>query len=191
LETTNLIIKIKSRCRDNESSLGKKRDNIATVVSNFKDKRLKELTQVINNSKDTSSGLKLCAITGVTGIGKSELAKAYASKLPDSQGIFRWRLDPDSDPTSSNSAQVSYQQAYAMLLYNFDLGLRKAYASETPDQVHLRVKETLWQRIDEYPTWIIIFDNASSYDDIRHYLPTTCRSKGLILVTSQKSIFCQ
>ena len=190
LERRNVVIKISKSSEQNKPDFrGKKNSNLTAVVSNFKSKRLEELRQRINELEQEASGLILCATTGVAGSGKSELAKAYAWELPRSPDVFRWRLDPDPDTTDNKATKVSYQQAYSELIYNFGIQSTKVYETETPEQMHRRLLSMLWQKINQYPKWIIIFDNAESYTDIKDYLPTDPCIKGLILITTRQSHF--
>ena len=153
----------------------------------FKSRRLQELTQQLNILREKNQGMVLCAITGIAGCGKSELAKAYAWGLPISPCTFRWRLDPDPDNTDNKATKVSYQQAYSALLYNFGIQQIKAYDTETPQQTQERLLSMLWQRINRYQEWVIIFDNVGSYMDVKNYLPKDPSIKGLVLLTSQQS----
>lgn len=161
------------------------------IVNHFKRQRLDELKVRVRSLRHSNSGLIRCAITGVAGCGKSELAKAYAWEFPDSPTLFRWRLDPDT--SQNNASQVSYLQAYTALLANFRLDeSRKAYDSETPEQIHQRLFMILWKAINQYSSWIVIFDNAVSYVDIQRYLPSSIPNlKGYVVVTTQTSNFFQ
>ena len=47
----------------------------------------------------------------------------------------------------------------------------------------------LWQRVNLYSKWIIIFDNVGSYIDIKYYLPPDPSIKGVIFITTQQSRF--
>ena len=158
-------------------------------MSHFKRQRLEELKDRIEILKLINHNVILCAITGVAGSGKSELAKAYASELLESLDTFRWRLDPDPDATDNKATKVSYQQAYSELLYNFEIQPIKAYENETSEQMHRSLVSILWHRINQYSKWIVIFDNAGSYTDIKNYLPTDPFITGLILITTQQSHF--
>ena len=160
------------------------------MVSHFKRKRLEELRQRIKELKRQPSDLILCAIIGIAGCGKTELAKAYAWELSGSPHAFRWRLDPDPDSTQNNSSEVSYQHAFFQLLHNFRVPTSKAYDAETPEEMHQRLNHILWMRIRQFSSWIVIFDNAGSKKDIQQYLPPKeLEHQGTILITSQQSHF--
>ena len=164
--------------------------NLTAIVSHYKPKKLLQLRERIQRLQERSTGLIMCAITGVAGCGKSELAKTYAFK---SEAAFKWRLDPDSDSSPNNASQMSYQQAYLQLLQDFNLHFLNAYESETSESFHQRQKTLLWKKINQYGSWIIIFDHAGSYTDIKSYLPINSGMdsdiKGQILITTQNQNF--
>lgn len=168
---------------------GKKRTNLTSMVTHFKTKRLDELNAQIQVLKEKNTSVVMYAITGVAGCGKSELAKAYAWQFCTVANSFVWRLDPDPDITNNIASPVSYQQAYAELLDNFNLEALKPYDSETPEMFHKRRSGLLWIKITQYDSWILIFDNAGSYIDTADYLPPDSIVRGLVLITTQQSHF--
>jgi hypothetical protein len=88
------LLKSLDLSRGDNDYLSKSKNNFTVRVSYFKSKRLKELCERINDLKPRKSGVILCAITGVAGCGKSELAKAHALEklvFPNTQRTFRWR----------------------------------------------------------------------------------------------------
>ena len=133
-----------------------------------------------------------CAITGVAGSGKSELAKAYVTQCRTSTN-FIWRLDPDPDTSYNDAKQILYTSAFKELLYNFDLENKVAFRGETLGQMHRRLVRSLWGKISQYSESMLIFDNAATCADIEKYLPTDPdikdSVKGLILVTTQNLYF--
>lgn len=174
---------------EDKKTPGPRNRNLNQVVGYFKPKRQDELQQRIMLLKQDNPGLVMCAITGVAGCGKSELAKAYAwqfSTMPDS---FVWRLDSDPDTSNNIASQVSYRQAYDQLLDNFNLHVLKPYDFETPKMFKQRRDSILWNTIIQYDSWILIFDNAGSYTDVAGYLPPDSIVRGLVLITTQQSHF--
>ena len=176
-----------------QTPLNTKKSNLTAEVSHFKGKRLDELKTRIQELEGSNEILIKCAITGVAGCGKSELAKVYASKWGDPLTTFRWRLDPDPNSDPNNASNFSYQQAFAQLLTNFGIQDLKAYETETPEHHHQRLNDMLWNTINNScPQWIIIFDNAGSLNDIKKYLPPPfirSRIKPQILVTTRNPFF--
>ena len=171
--------------------IDEKNNNLGPIVDHFKSGRLDELMEKIKLLRQKKRRLTLCAITGPAGSGKSELAKAYIAKYSNvTTSFFGWRLTPD--PVNNSyfpNVSTSYQQAYSALLHNFSMQQLKAYETETFEEVRNRLLLMVWRRINRYTQWIVIFDNAESYNDIKKYLPSETFLNGLILVTSQQSNF--
>jgi hypothetical protein len=169
---------------------GKRHYNLTSIIENYNGSYLRHLQQRILDLKKSAKPLIYCAITGVAGSGKSELAKAYATQCRTSTN-FIWRLDPDL--SHNDATQISYQAAFAELLFNFHLEINAAYPQETPEQIHQRVVGSLWAKIHQFPESMLIFDNAATYVDIEKYLPTDPDIKncitGLIVVTTQNLYF--
>jgi tetratricopeptide (TPR) repeat protein len=196
LQRSRVIVRIiESDNEDQKTDIsGKMSHNLTKLVSHFQPQRLKDLKARIAALEQRKSRLLMCAITGVAGCGKSEVAKAYAWDLdpdtdPRSTLFFRWRLDPDPDSADNQSTKTLYRLAYEALLYNFGITSVKAYETETDEQMHNRLRRILWQRINQYSKSVIIFDNAFSYDDIKPYICVDADIQGVILVTTQNSLF--
>ena len=182
--------------RQEQVPLQFRNNNLTHEVKYFKRHRLHELKQkiqVLRNLRGNNSESIQCAITGLAGCGKSELAKVYAleyefeNETGEAIEAFRWYLE--ADPIQNHVAHASYQQAYDELLYNFGIQATRAYKTETDEHMHNRLKSMLWQKITHYSQWIVIFDNAFVEDDIQKYLPLEWENPGQILVTTQNSSF--
>ena len=155
--------------------------NIGSIADNFKSRRLEDLRLHIKSLGLKTSETLLCAITGVAGCGKTELAKAYATD--DLGTSFRWRLDPDNTSTNSVST-ISYLRAYAFLRGN----LKVAEALNPDEMSRQRTLAEVWAVVSQYKEWIIIFDNATSHQEITHYLQGI-PSGGTVLITTQTKQF--
>ena len=162
--------------------------NLTQVVPHFKSARLIALQEFMLQVPRSKSLAVMCAITGVAGCGKTELAKEYARYYgSDSQSrIFRWRLDVDP---GMSDIQMSYEPAYLNLLENFSVNFTAPNQSESRTLFHQRRNDALWDKINTFDSWVIIFDNANSLSDIKEYLPKDCKGGGLVLITSQQSSF--
>ena len=174
---------------DNGNFLGKISNNLMPVVTHFKPKKLDDLKARILILKNTNPQTTVCAITGIAGCGKSELAKAYGWEHSNSSETFRWRLDSEPDETQDTASKKSYFQAYSRLVENFGFTFRKEFDSETPELLHQRLISAVWKKISQYSSWIVIFDDAASYADIERYLPLEPQIKGQILVTTRSPLF--
>ena len=190
LERRNVVIRfVGSSKKKRKKRLAIQHCNLAALTPCFRSKRLEELVIRINLLK--LEGCNMCAITGLTGTGKSEMAKGYAWGLdndPSSAKVFRWRLNPDQ--LDKEGDVISYQQSYFELLRNFGIPLQKVDDTETLKSKDERLNRILWARINEYPSCVFIFDNARSITDIEKYLPPeTLQIRGQILVTTQSPKF--
>jgi tetratricopeptide (TPR) repeat protein len=186
LDRRNVVIRIiGSPKKKRKKRLVIQHCNLAALTPSFRAKRLEDLITRIETLR--RENCNTCAITGLTGTGKSELAKAYAWGLdndPTSAKVFRWRLNPDQMDKEGDT--ISYQQSYLELLRNFGIPLQKVDDTETPKDREQRLNRVLWAMINEYPSWVVIFDNAGTITDIQKYLPPPqTQIKGQILVTTQ------
>ena len=124
LTSANFDVELKKKVHTDSKAdryEAKKQTNLTSMVTPFKAKRLDELKTRIQLLQQPGPGVIICAITGIAGCGKSELAKAHAWQFCTKPNNFVWRLDPDPDTTNNTASTVSYQKAYAQLLDNFNL----------------------------------------------------------------------
>ena len=183
---TNVKLKDQMPIKSIQNNLGKK-------VQHFKRQHLKKLKDKIQELQTSQLNWITCAITGVAGCGKSELAKVYALEYGSSplnpSKVFRWRLDPDPDTSQNNATRVSYQRAFADVLYNFGIQNVKIYDSEPEDLMQQRLNGMLWEKITQCPQWIVIFDNAFIETDTQKYYPSEAKNRGQIIITTQNNNF--
>jgi tetratricopeptide (TPR) repeat protein len=110
------------------------------------------------------------AITGLGGVGKTQIALAYAYRYAASYRVIWW-------VRAENSAIIDtdyYKLAQV-------LGLQDPAADR--EQVIRYVKEWLEKHYD----WLVIFDNAMDYGQIQEYLPKF--KKGHLLITTRNTHF--
>lgn len=167
------------------------RDNLPPTTTNFKTRRLEQLSQKIDHLElDNSQNTIICAITGIAGCGKSELAMAYARRYCwNSSSKFLWRLDPDFTSSHEEIRKFSYNRAHLELLHNFRLEKLQQLPYENNDQFSRRRNNLLWDKIHQYSCRVIIFDNADAYANIKNYLPENQSANDLILITTQDPQF--
>jgi tetratricopeptide (TPR) repeat protein len=184
-----ILFNSSSDAKDEKTKL-KKRSNFLDYArdTHFKVARLVELKKKLADAPSTN--LLVCAITGITGCGKTELSKVYLREyLQEHPYAFGWYLGPDPVPHPMNpKAAVSYEQSYSTLLENFGISIKK-YQAKSPKDRHESSLSAVWQKISEYETCVVVFDNAQSFLDIQDYIPLTSTIKGAILVTTNNQEF--
>lgn len=119
------------------------------------------------------------SITGVSGIGKSELAKYYLNKNNSKYKIVWW-FDATKDLTSQ-FYQFAVEWNAVFLNPNDQIPLTKLSIKGVVGYMknHLRRTEK---------EWIIIFDNAISEEEIKDYIPLVHQGDPIqkhVLITSQ------
>jgi tetratricopeptide (TPR) repeat protein len=107
------------------------------------------------------------AITGLGGIGKSQLALAYATRHRGEYDLVRWL--PAEEPASLAAAYMALAPA---------LGL----PADAPDQAALIA--AIREQLESRERFLLVFDNASGPVDLRPYLPRG--GKGHVLITSRE-----
>ncbi|CAJ1378627.1 unnamed protein product [Effrenium voratum] len=128
--------------------------------------RLEELRTVWNKFQPNVAGqcaiVQTRAITGLGGVGKTQLAKAFAIRNREQYDIILW-VDAERDlPTS-------FRDCVSALV---DLG-----PELTPLQVKVKLDDFLRNR-----RWLIVFDNVEQAEDIEHHRPS---GVGHVLITSR------
>ena len=105
------------------------------------------------------------ALRGLGGVGKTQLALEYAYRHAADYSVVWWV------PSETSPATV-----YAELCR--ELGLPEAAASESEVRVQAAKR---W--LERHAGWLLVFDNATEPEAIRHYLPQG--SSGHVIITSR------
>ena len=130
--------------------------------------RLAELKSV--DAKFESSGecaiVQTRAITGLGGVGKTQLAKAFAYHRQANYDVILW-VDAERD------VATSFRECASVLV---DLG-----PELTPRQVKVKVEEFLHQK-----KWLIVFDNVERACEIENFRPS---GVGHVLITSRYQLW--
>ena len=126
--------------------------------------RLDELQRV--QERFVSSGecaiVQTRAITGLGGVGKTQLAKAFAHSQQAEYDVILW-IDAERD------VATSFRESASVLV---ELG-----PELTPPQVKAKLEDFLTGK-----KWLIVFDNVEHENDIRMFRPN---AGGHILITSR------
>lgn len=118
---------------------------------------------------------KILTLVGITGIGKTQLAKEYAHTSYKKYDIIWW-LDAseDLDPQFKEFSLAWNSKMKGELIPTEHLS-SKALVNCVKDKLRTTSKK-----------WLLVFDNASNKDNIRQYFPETHGKSSMhILVTSQ------
>ncbi|KAF2446062.1 hypothetical protein P171DRAFT_519658 [Karstenula rhodostoma CBS 690.94] len=117
-----------------------------------------------------------CILQGLGGIGKTQTAHEYTRRhKSDYDAIFWIRAD------TASSIAAGYAEIAGIL------GLA--------DTVEVEPNENQGQAIDTVKrwlsstdkTWLLVFDNVESDDDLNRHLPPSIRTKSAVIITTQKT----
>jgi hypothetical protein len=115
----------------------------------------------------TSGLLAVCALKGMGGVGKTQLALEYAFRHADEYQVVAWLRAEDAGTLDADFARLAAA-----------LGLPEADAPEE----HRRIDAAkAW--LANHDRWLLIFDNAPDPRLIRSYLPRN--ESGHVLITSR------
>jgi tetratricopeptide (TPR) repeat protein len=126
--------------------------------------------------------VKIIALTGIGGAGKTTLARQYAQqrKTP-----FVWELNAETE----DSLIESFSELAAAFAQTASEKQAIAFARQKIGQKENRQKilNYVQNRLKNTEGWILIFDNSTSEIDLKPYLPLDMagRGKGKIILTSR------
>ena len=125
----------------------------------------------INKLLMQKEGIRICqTISGLGGIGKTQLAIEYAYRHCNSFSNAIWFVVAETTATIQNH--------FVAFAENFSLPLQPDY---NPEDLQREVKNWL----SENKNWLIIFDNVESYDIVRPYLPQ--KINGRLIITTRNT----
>ena len=107
------------------------------------------------------------AISGLGGVGKSQLALEYAYRHDSMYDVVWWLRAEEPATLSSDFADL-------------------AIPLELPEQTATDrgvIEEAVLRWLDSHERWLLIFDNASAPDEIRRYIPKS--ATGHVIITSR------
>ena len=133
---------------------------------------LKELHKRFFTKRNNPS-VKIQVITGLGGVGKSEIAKEYASRYGNKYKYIWW---------INAETQASINNAYISFAQKNKLGL----PDDKLETIIHSVKDWWMQQNEK---WLFIYDNAENKKIIDYYCPSPCKQGQHVLVTSRNVQF--
>ncbi|MEV4756101.1 FxSxx-COOH system tetratricopeptide repeat protein [Micromonospora sp. NPDC049559] len=139
---------------------------VANVQFTGREYDLRELRRVLRLTQ--SGGSPLVVLHGLGGVGKTQIALEYVHRFRGAYDLIWW---VGADPALFIDTALG------------DLGKRMGL----PEQANLpamvrAVLDTLGKG-EAYPRWLLVFDNAEEFEEIKNFLPQGVR--GHVLVTSR------
>jgi ATP/maltotriose-dependent transcriptional regulator MalT len=191
-----MIVKMNKRTRKSLTSIGRKFENfsISFSLADVSETehfvaREKELAE-IHTALSGDGSRRIAALHGLGGMGKTQLAVAYAKRYRDSYSAIFWLNIKDEDSLKQSFAKVAKrirrEHPSAKRLSSMDM-------EENLDEVVDAVKA--WLSLPENTRWLVIYDNYDNPKfpdnidptaiDIRQYLPESYQ--GSVIITTRSS----
>lgn len=130
-----------------------------------------ELLSSLRSQLVTGRRQVITALNGMSGVGKTELAKEYLYRYASDYDLICWI-------PAAHSNQL--RESFSVLASR----LRLDSAGAGSGHVLENVLEALRQGV-HYPRWLLIFDNAQARSDLDPYLPVG--GEGHVIITSRDS----
>jgi tetratricopeptide (TPR) repeat protein len=111
-------------------------------------------------------------ISGMGGIGKTELATEYIHRNIDTYGIIWWIRAEHHDRVRDALVKLGQR-----------LELRQASTDSARDRTVAAVLETL--QSGPWSSWLLVFDNADNPLDLQKYIPAS-RPEGHVIITARQ-----
>ena len=199
-----------------------RKTKLTTVISNIARENLpiihrKEILEKLA-SQFAKEANKICVITGLGGVGKTQLAKAYANSHMQQYKIIWWlqgsklnkklghkrpsfsRLDfaargiPALATQGENSIsdRVLNYQDYRYLLKELNAKREEFYIEETlfdAKTTDIEIRRLLFGVLYNLTDWLIIFDDIEQEEDLDKNLPSSFEGVGHILITTRSSLW--
>jgi len=146
------------------------------------------LIKNFENLKPDENGKKVIAITGMSGIGKSELARYVAQNLSN-QKKFSGGTPIIYELHVENKENILEELKKFCSFLKIDTDSLSKKCEENRDLFPQLLIQEINHKIAEHPDSLLIFDNAKDYNAIKKYVSALKGNSLKILITSKKSNF--
>lgn len=126
-----------------------------------------ELQQIANDAAGNRATVCVHVVTGLGGVGKSQIVQEYARRNREQYDLVWWI-----------QAETSQGLVQSLASLASELGLPQSESHHIEEMVAASIR---W--LCQHKSWLLIYDNANSLDEIRRYLPSS--PHGHVLVTSR------
>lgn len=134
--------------------------------------RAAELSRLRDNLFSRQSPPHVQVVSGMGGIGKTELATQYVHRNIDTYEIIWWIRAEHQDRVRDALVKLGQR-----------LELRQATTDSERDRTVAAVLETL--QSGAWPSWLLVFDNAANPFDLEKYIPAS-RPEGHVIITARQ-----
>lgn len=146
-------------------------------------RRTKLLEQMENKFKE-QNGVKIVALTGVGGAGKTTLARQYAT---DQKVPVLWEINAETHNTLFRSLQ---NLAFALAKTPEDkneISLIQQVANRSVQEGQFQLLFFIKQRLKENSSWLLIYDNVENLASIKNFLPSDRHvwGTGKVIITTK------
>jgi DNA-binding CsgD family transcriptional regulator/tetratricopeptide (TPR) repeat protein len=146
-----------------------------------------ELITQLNEKLKTQSGIQAVALVGVVGmggIGKTTIARQFG-RLQESPVV--WEINAET----KNSLLNSFKSLAYRLTKTTDQKNDLNFIQEIkdPDEKEKQLFYFIKSRLKENPNWVLIYDNVSTFSEIKNYFPydPTVWGIGKVIITTRNS----
>jgi ankyrin repeat protein len=112
------------------------------------------------------------AITGLAGVGKTQLALAFAHAQASQYHVMRW-INAESDNLKIEFVEIGTK-----------LGIIEAKDMSVQELV-----AAVYHELAAIPSWLLVIDNADNYESVKAYLPKQTKMGQHVLITSRSQLW--
>src|SRR5438876_3938193 len=129
--------------------------------------RDEELNDLHRSLSSDQPSRRVQVICGLGGVGKTQLALEYAYRNKDAYNVVWW-INADEPATLA--------LGYAKLATQLGMNIPEGMGLDD-------IRHALRRKLDARKDWLLIFDNVTTSDDVKNYLPID--RTGHVIITSR------